>query len=89
MKQALFTASELEALLLSDESAKFKPNIENKDKNEWRIRYDVMPSINKVVMEYIQSVALKNIDENPKFYDYLTTLDQNIGLDPSMQLKKH
>lgn len=79
----------LKELLAKDESAKFDVEIDDKANEDWKVIYRVMPTINKAVMNHLQEVALKKMEENPKFYDYLDTLNQNIGLDPSMQLKKH
>jgi len=85
----LFKAKNLIEMLDKDESATFYVKVENSESEDWKVRYDVMPIINKAVMDYLQNVALIKLRNNKDTYKYLKDLNQNIGLDPSMQLKKH
>jgi hypothetical protein len=85
----LFKAKNLIEMLDKDESATFYVKVENSESEDWKVRYDVMPIINKAVMDYLQNVALTKLRNNEDTYKYLKDLNQNIGLDPSMQLKKH
>jgi len=60
----LFKAKNLIEMLDKDESATFYVKVENSESEDWKVRYDVMPIINKAVMDYLQNVALTKLRNN-------------------------
>ena len=60
----IFKAKNLIEMLDKDESATFYVKVENSESEDWKVRYDVMPIINKAVMDYLQNVALTKLRNN-------------------------